>query len=483
MTKFSEKRGWGTAVAAALFIFCLASDHIMMPLATSSVVQDLNTNMRMVQIAIVLASLVAAPLYISGNKLGEIHGKRKMFLVGVILFVIGPISAILTPNVLGLVVGWSVTKALGMVLAVPASIGLLAATYQDEEQRKQAFTIYGFGGFAATLAGPLLMGISTQIASWRLPYGFLVLIILLTLLLTNRSMQETEKQSGTIIDWGGTILIFLAVASFLFGAILLAVPFAISLLLAFVLFGMGMVITAVLWFRLRKIEAAGGQPLFSVKLFKNRTYLFASATLLLSVTLAGAIPFIIPVFVEQALRFNTMQGALILFTYAIGSVIFGYVSGHLLRWMTSRRSVQLFLVILIVGLLWLAAVTSLQMTLSAFLLPMLLIGAGFGVVGAQLPTMQMANLESGQQDDAHGVAEFGQELGVGLGTAVIGSIMFNMAISRFLAGVNGWSGNLAQISQDAFVAGFQMAIFVLAGIVLLALLLFSLIPDVSSPRQ
>ena len=477
MCETSEKANWGTAVAAALFIFCLASDHIMMPLATSSVVQDLNTNMRMVQIAIVLVSLVAAPLYISGNKLGEIHGKRKMFLVGVILFVVGPISAILTPNVLGLVIGWSVTKALGMVLAVPASIGLLAATYQDEEQRKQAFTIYGFGGFAAALAGPLLMGISTQIASWRLPYGFLVLIILLTLLLTNRSMQETEKQSGTKIDWGGTILMFFAVASFLFGAILLAVPFAISLLLAFVLFGMGMVITAVLWSRLRKIEAAGGQPLFSVKLFKNRTYFFASAALLLSVTLAGAIPFIIPVFVEQALRFDTMQGALILFTYSIGSVLFGYSSGYLLQWISSRRSVQLFLVILIVGLVWLAAVTSLQMTLSTFLLPMFLIGAGFGVVGAQLPTIQMANLESSQQDDADGVAEFGQELGVGLGTAVMGSIMFNVAISRFVDNFDGWSGNLAQISQEAFVAGFQTAVGVLALFVFFALLCSFFIPE------
>jgi len=78
-TTSSEKAGWGAAVAVTLFIFCLAADQIMMPLATSFVVADLNTNTGMVQTAIVMVSLVAAPLYITGKKLGDIHGKRQFF--------------------------------------------------------------------------------------------------------------------------------------------------------------------------------------------------------------------------------------------------------------------------------------------------------------------------------------------------------------------------------------------------------------------
>lgn len=475
----TEKAGWGTAVAATLFIFCLAADQVMMPLATSSVVQDLSTNMRMVQIAIVLVSLVAAPLYITGSKLGDIHGKRKTFLIGAVLFVLGPVSAVITPNVVGLIVGWSVTKALGMVLAVPASIGLLLTTYPDDVQRRQAFTLYGAGGVIAALAGPLLMGFSAQIASWRLPYGFLILILLLALLLTSQSMQETEKVDAVTIDWGGTVLSFAAIAAILLGAILLAVPFLLSLLLAFLLIMVGVVITAVLLKRLRKVAESGRHPLFQVGLFHNRIFLVAWGATLLAFALSGAIPFTIPVFTEQALLFGSMQSALVMFAFAVGSVILGFVSDQLLPWLAPRRLIQLFLIVMVMGLLWLAAVTSSQMTLMTFLLPMLLVGAGFGVVGAQLPNIQLSDLLPEQQEEASGLAELGKEVGIGLGTAVIGSIMFNIAISRFVENFTGWTGNLAQVSQEAFVAGFQGAVVILAAIVFCALLLSFFLPDVS----
>ena len=124
-----------------LFIFSLVADQVMMPLATSALVTDLNTNTGMVQIAIAFVSLVAAPLYITGGKLGDINGKKRVFLVGVVLFAIGPLTAALAPNITVLIGGWSIIKALGMVRAVPASIGLLIASYPDDTQRGQAFAI------------------------------------------------------------------------------------------------------------------------------------------------------------------------------------------------------------------------------------------------------------------------------------------------------------------------------------------------------
>lgn len=78
--------GWGTAAAATLFIFCLAMDQVMMPLATSAIVSDLQTHAGMVQAAIAITSLVAAPLYIAGGKLGDSVGRKRLFLVGTVLF-------------------------------------------------------------------------------------------------------------------------------------------------------------------------------------------------------------------------------------------------------------------------------------------------------------------------------------------------------------------------------------------------------------
>lgn len=178
-----QQAGWGAAIAATLFIFSLAADQVMMPLATSALVTDLQTDTGMVQAAIALVSLVAAPLYIAGGKLGDIQGKKKIFLVGIVLFALGPLTAVFTPNITILIGGWSVVKALGMVLAIPASIGLLIASYPDDAQRGQAFAMYGVGAVAAALVGPLLMGVSAELLSWRVPYGLLVLLLIGTFLL------------------------------------------------------------------------------------------------------------------------------------------------------------------------------------------------------------------------------------------------------------------------------------------------------------
>ena len=69
--KPDKKVSWGAAIAATLFVFALATDQVMMPIATSAVVAELNTDTGMVQAAIALVSLVAAPLYIAGGKLGK----------------------------------------------------------------------------------------------------------------------------------------------------------------------------------------------------------------------------------------------------------------------------------------------------------------------------------------------------------------------------------------------------------------------------
>ena len=75
----AQETGWGTALAATLLIFLVAMDQVMMPIATSAIVTEFSTDAGTVQAIIALVSLVAAPLYIAGGKLGDIHGKKKIF--------------------------------------------------------------------------------------------------------------------------------------------------------------------------------------------------------------------------------------------------------------------------------------------------------------------------------------------------------------------------------------------------------------------
>lgn len=523
------KASWLTAITATLFIFSLATDQVMMPIATSAIVDELNTDTGMVQAAIALVSLVAAPLYITGGKLGDIQGKKKIFMVGLVLWGLGPLTAALAPSMLILIGGWSVIKALGMVLAIPTSVGLLIASYPDNAQRGQAFAIYGVGGVAAALIGPLLMGISAEALSWRLPFGILVVTIIITFLLSARGIKETKKIAAAKVDWGGTLLTFLAVAAVILGSMLggrfgwwlARRPFTLGevqinplgLSPAPWLIALGVVLAAILLARLSRKEEGGEQPLFSMKLFDNRTFFAAWGAALFVFILSGALPFIIPVFTQQALGFDSLQSAIVMVAFSLGSILLGFASGNLLRRMQARTLMQVFLLVVVVGLLWLVYVADVNMGLETFLLPMFVIGAGFGVISAQIPNIQLSNLVPGLQGEGSGFSETGKELGIGLGTAVVGSIMFSMAIGGFVdkvaqqvnipltAGeraetilliedeaypeeaveaISQQVPNLEQLSNEAFVEGFQIALGILVGMILVAILVSSFIPRVET---
>jgi hypothetical protein len=171
------------------------------------------------------------------------------------------------------------------------------------------------------------------------------------------------------------------------------------------------------------------------------------------------------------------------------------------------------LLIVAVGIGWLFASAGLNVTLGQLILPMFVIGAGFGVISAQLPNIQMSTLSPALQGEGSGLAETGKELGIGLGTAVIGSIMFSLAIGGFVDNVGRQADipltpqertetilliedeavpdeaieeisqrvpNLEQLGKDAYVEGFQVTLGVLVGVLLAALLAASFIPKVET---
>ncbi len=528
MTENKKKQAsWGAAIAATLLILVVAMDQVMMPIATSAISTAFNTDAGTIQTLISLVSLVAAPLYIAGGKLGDIHGKKKIFMAGLVLYGIGTLIATMAPNATILMGGWSVVRALGMVLTIPASVGLLIASYPNEAQRGQAFAIYGVGGVLAALVGPLLMGISADTLSWRVPFALETVLIVVTFLLTMRMMKETEPIAGAKIDWVGTAIAFVSVASIILGSMLggrygwwlARRPFLLGdtqinplgLSPAPLLMIFGVIVFAMLLSRLNRIEQKGGQPLFSMKLFDNRTFLVVSLVATVFFAVNGALPFIVPVFLQQAVGFDGLQTALTMMSLSVGSIILGFASGSLVQRIQPRTLMQLFLGVVIVGLVWLFFTANLNMTLGQLILPMFIIGCGIGVIASQLPNIQMSTLSPELQGEGSGFAETGKELGIGLGTAVVGSLLFSLALGGFVDNVARQANipltaaeraevimliedealpdsaidqvseqvpNLEQVGKEAYVEGFQMAVGVIVGIVLVAFLAASFIPQV-----
>jgi MFS family permease len=521
---------WLPAIAATLIIVLVAMDLFMTPIATSALTEEFNTSSAMVQMAIALFSLVLAGLCILGGKLGDLYGKKRVFQIGLILYGVAAVITALAPSMIILIAGFSVVRAVAVALAVPASVALIIANYDDQAQRGKAFALYGVGIMVSGLLAPLLMGFMADRLSWRIPFGLEVLIVLAALFLA-RSMRETATVKAKV-DVLGTVLAFLAVGAIVLGGMLGGVygwfdarrPFMIGdmsfnpldLSPTAVLFAVSVLLTAWMFNHGYRKEEQGGSPLFSLRLFDNRT--FAVTTVMAGVffMLNGALPFVVPVFLLEAVGFDGAQTGSVMMVFMLGAMVASLASGQLVHRMQPRVLMQLAMTVVVAGFVWLFVACTPSMTVVDGALPMFVIGLGFGVVVTQVPNVQLSTLAPELQGEGSGLAETVKAVGVGLGTAVIGSVMFGLALggmvdmvadqveveltikerSELIIQVEDQTipedveeivakqvPNLDELTRAAYVKAFQTTLGVLAGIVLLAILVASFIPRVETKDE
>src|SRR5919202_3833903 len=167
-------------LAAAQFVMVL--DSSVMNVSISQIVEDLDTNIQGVQLAITAYTLVMAALMLAGAKLGDILGRDRTFAIGLAVYGLGSLTTALSPSLGVLLVGWSLVEGLGAVLVIPAIVSLVAATYSGK-QRALAYGIIGGAAGAAVALGPLIGGWVTTEFSWRYVFAGETVVVAAILLL------------------------------------------------------------------------------------------------------------------------------------------------------------------------------------------------------------------------------------------------------------------------------------------------------------
>jgi len=153
-------------IVLSLAQFILVIDTTMMNVAITAVTRDLNTTLPSMQLAIALYAAVMAAFMITGGKLGNIYGTRRIFRIGLVLYSIGTLTAALSVNIAMLTVGWSFVEGVGAALMLPAIAWFLMATYQGRD-RVIAFAVFSAIAVAGCAIGPIIGGFFTTYLSWR----------------------------------------------------------------------------------------------------------------------------------------------------------------------------------------------------------------------------------------------------------------------------------------------------------------------------
>src|SRR5687768_10457571 len=177
----------------AMAMFVLVVDTSLMNVSISAVVEDLDATVSGVQSAIALEALVSAAFILIGSKIGDLFGRKRAYVLGLLGYAVGALSMAFAQNVLTIVICWAILGGLGASLLLPAMQSLLHGNF-DGDAQKQVYALVGAAAAIAAAGGALIGGFITTFLSWRV--AFLGEALVSAIVLSGIGLVRDVKYTG-----------------------------------------------------------------------------------------------------------------------------------------------------------------------------------------------------------------------------------------------------------------------------------------------
>jgi EmrB/QacA subfamily drug resistance transporter len=512
----------------ALGVAMIIVDATIVNVAIPSMQRDIGLTVPDAEWVSSIYALVFASLLLTTGRIGDIVGRRRIFVVGVVVFMLASLVAAAShwADSVPLLLAGRFLQGIGGAMILPASLSTVNAMFRGKD-RAVAFAIWGstIGGTAAL--GPLLGGWLTTSFGWQ--YAFLINVPIGCVILFGlyRFVPETrDPATRRGVDLPGTALSIVGLGSLVFGLIegqrygwwspteqfsALGVDWPLPTLapsaVAFVIFG----VCAVGFVLVERHRALAGRiVLLDFSLFAVRSFRYGNvAALIVSLGEFGLL-FALPLFLQSVLGYSAFATGLALLALAIGAFVASPLAAQIAIRRGPRTVVRLGMVLEVVGILGLGVVVSPAATGWTFVPWLFVYGVGVGLATAQLTGVVMADIPVSESGQGSAVQSTSRQIGAALGTAILGAVLvvsLGQGVSARLvdsgvpaataeqvaavvknaptvlaappgvpvAGVTLTPGERAAAS-DAFAAALRNVAFVAAGWVLLGLLATLLLP-------
>ena len=425
-------------LAAAQFIASYACTN--MNVAVTAIAKDLNTTVIGVQTAITLFTLTMAALMIPGSKLSDIWGRRLCFRLGLLVYGIGALVALLAPGIGVLIVGYSLLGGIGSALMIPPIYILVTVYAPNLAARAKGLAVISAAAGVGSATGPLIGGLVTSTVGWRASFMLQVIgvagIIVLSRRIKDLPIATTPPRFdllGAVLGAAGLFFIvlgvlqsgtygwFKATKDFAIGGTVVIQKGGISPVWFFVAIG-ALIIGLFFWHALRA-ERAHRDPLLLPSLFRNRTSNLGLVTQLIQWLIMQGSFFVIAVFLQTIGKFNAIETGLILSPATAGILLASAFAGRMARNRTQRFLIRGGFVTWIAGM---ALVLLFGRTIESVvgLLPGLLImGIGVGVMLTASANVVQSAFPDEHQGEISGLSRSMSNLGSSLGTAIVGSVL------------------------------------------------------------
>src|SRR5829696_2265417 len=254
------------AIMLAMAMFVLVVDTSLMNVSISAVVRDLATTASSVQSSIALEALVSAAFILMGSKIGDLCGRKRAFIIGLIGYAAGALAMTLSQTLLPIVIFWAIVGGLGAALLLPAMQSLIHGNFSGPMQRR-AYALVGAAAAIAAAVGPLVGGFITTYLSWRVAFAGEVVIIAIVLV-GSRRIRDVPYTGARGVDLVGAVLSAVGMGGVVLGILVWETGGeAVVLLIALGVVALG----SLAWWLVRR-KREGKPALLDVGLFESKYF-------------------------------------------------------------------------------------------------------------------------------------------------------------------------------------------------------------------
>lgn len=410
--------------------FIAVMSAVIVNVALPSVRQDLGASFAELAAVVAYYGLAYAMALITGGRLGDLYGRRRMFALGLGAFTVasGLCALAPTPTVL---IGTRIVQGVAAAVMYPQVMSLIRVTFSDERERATAFAALGIALGLSAIAGQVLGGVLVDINPWGLAWRSVFLINvpvgLITMVAAMRLIAESRASMAHRLDLAGVLLSTVGLGLLLYALIdarRAGWPTA-----TFVMLAVAACVLVLFVLHQRWRSASGrGAPLVDIALLSNRTFAIGIVmALVVHATIVG-FPFLLAFLLQLGLSHTAFETGVIMAPYAIAFMIVSLMVSRLIARFGRTAVLAIGALMTALGFALSAIVVSvIDAPRGVHLIPALVVvGAGHGLVLTPLLNTIMSGVPEDLAGAASGLTSTMQQVGGAFGVAVINLLYFGV---------------------------------------------------------